>query len=337
MKAAALVTRRSPPGRPFPASRVAPLARRRCVPHVAATLFFLLSSPFFLLGHPLVAAPGDLVRTVRFKLSAGDLSTGEAAASEYKREHGVDAEYLNAVGWLARGAALLGKTEKAWSYIAEVRREVPEEKPGFVGAFGAAIETEGRLRALRDGRGEALKFYESEYSRAKDTELRCRIRKNVNLLSLEGQPAPELAVGDHVGAAPQRLSDLKGRPVLLFLWAHWCGDCRAQAPIVGRVLEKYRPRGLAVVAPTRLFGTGDSDKPATPAEEKIHIEKVWKEHYGMLDGVSAPLDTQTMVRYGVSSNPTLVLVDRSGLVRLYTPTRMSEEELSRRIEELLAE
>ena len=315
----------------------APLAVRSRTPLRAAPFFLLLSGPLFLLGNPLLAAPGDLVRTVRFKLSAGDLFTGDAAASEYRREHGVDAEYLNAVGWLARGAALLGKTEKAWAYVAEVRREIPGEKPGLVGALGAAIETEGRLRAARDGRGPALRFYESEYARAKDTELRCRIRKNVNLLSLEGQPAPELAVAEHAGAAPRRLADLKGRPVLLFLWAHWCGDCRAQAPIVGRVLEKYRPRGLAVVAPTRLFGTGDDDKPATPAEETAHIEKVWREHYGMLDGVSAPIDTETMVRYGVSSNPTLVLVDKAGLVRLYTPTRMSEAELSRRIEELLAE
>lgn len=289
---------------------------------------------------PASAAPGDLVRTVRFKLSAGDLATGEAAASEYRREHGVDSEYLSAIGWLARGATMLGKTDKAWGYVAEVRREIPEEKqdkPDLAVVLGAAIEAEGRLRAQRDGRGPALRFLESEFLRATDTELRCRIRKNVNLLSLEGQPAPELAVGEHAGAVPRRLADLRGQPVLLFLWAHWCGDCRAQAPALGRVLEKYRAKGLAVVAPTRLFGTGAENKPATPEQEKAQIEKVWKESYATLEGVSTPIDTETMVRYGVSSNPTLVLVDRKGLVRSYTPTRMSEEELSRRIEELLAE
>jgi thiol-disulfide isomerase/thioredoxin len=329
---------RRPPARAAtPAPAAAPPATWASTRLAAAVVAVAFS---FLLGNPACAAPGDLVRSVRFKLSAGDLATGDAAAAEYKREHGVDAEYLAAVGWLARGATMLGKPDRAWAYVAEVRREIPEEKPDkpdLNGPLGAAIESEGRLRAARDGRGAALKFLESEYARAKDTELRCRIRKSVNLLSLEGEPAPELAFGAHVGAVPRPLSELRGRPVLLLLWAHWCGDCKAQAPILGRLLAKYRPRGLAVVAPTRLFGTGAENRNATPAEEMAQIEKVWKESYAALDGVPAPIDTETMVRWGVSSNPTLALVDKKGLVRLYTPTRVSEDELSRRIEELLAE
>ncbi len=299
----------------------------------------LLSLVPTILPSALVAAPGDLVRLVRLKLAAGDLATGEAAVADYRREHGVDAEYLNGVGWLARGATMLGKTEKAWALVAELRREIPGERDDerMNVALGAAIESEGRLRAQRDGRGAAIRFFESEYARAKDTELRARIRKNVNLLSLEGQPAPAIAAGDHVGAPPPSLADLRGHPVLLFCWAHGCGDCRAQAPVMRRLVEKYRPRGLAFVAPTRDFGDGAGGRPATPAEEKAEIARVWTETYAMPEGVSAPIDTETMVRYGVAAHPTLVLLDKKGLVRLYTPTRMSEEELSRRIEELLAE
>ena len=48
----------------------------------------------------------ELVRIVRLKISAGDVATGQSAAEDYKRTTGVDAEYLNAIGWIARGAEI---------------------------------------------------------------------------------------------------------------------------------------------------------------------------------------------------------------------------------------
>lgn len=42
-----------------------------------------------------------------------------------------------------------------------------------------------------------------------------------------------------------------------------------------------------------------------------------------------------MVRYGGSSTPTFVFIDRKGIVRRYTPTRLTEEELDRTVRELL--
>ena len=125
--------------------------------------------------------------------------------------------------------------------------------------------------------------------------------------------------------------------MLLFLWAHWCGDCIAQSAVLGRVLPKYRPRGLVVIAPTRFYGTGAQGKPATPAEEKAHVGRVWAEFYAGLEGVPIPIGADTMVRYGVSATPTFVFVDRRGVVRFYSPTRLTEAELSRRIEAILAE
>jgi thiol-disulfide isomerase/thioredoxin len=282
-------------------------------------------------------AAGELVRLVRLKLSAGDLASAVSAVEDYKEKNGVDAEYLDAVGWLARGAEMLRRPDAAAAYVAELRREIREEKPDLVVPLGAAIEVEGKLRAAREGRGSALRFLEEEFARAKDVALRSRIRKNINLLSLEGQPAPDFNRTDFIGTEPPSTAALKGKPALLFLWAHWCGDCRAQAGVLSRVLRKYRERGLVVIAPTRYYGTGAENKPATPAEEKAHMAKVWAESYAGLEGVSVPIDTETMVRYGVSATPTYALIDRKGIVRFYTPTRLSEAELSRRIEAVLAE
>jgi thiol-disulfide isomerase/thioredoxin len=134
-----------------------------------------------------------------------------------------------------------------------------------------------------------------------------------------------------------KLSDLAGRPVLLFFWAHGCGDCKAEAGKLARLREKYSARGLALVAPTRLYGTGAENKAVTPAEEKAQIVKTLSESYPGLSGVSVPVDTETMVRYGASATPSYALLDKTGRVRFYTPTRVSEAELSKRIEALLAE
>jgi thiol-disulfide isomerase/thioredoxin len=292
---------------------------------------------FFALA--LVAATGqagDLVRGVRYKISAGDLASGIAAVEDYKRATGVDAEYLDAIGWLARGAELLHRPDLAAQYVAEVRRNIPAEKDDLLLPLGAAIEVQAKLLAASDGRGAAVCFLEGELANAKATSLRSRISKNIDLLSLEGHAALPLDTSEYVGAVPASLDSLRGKPVLLYFWAWYCGDCKAQSAALTRIWQKYHSKGLAMITATRLYGSVE-DKPATPAVEKAEVEKVWKELYGGLDGVSGLISTETMVRYGVSATPTFALIDRKGRIRLYTPTRLSEAELSRRIDEVLAE
>ena len=288
----------------------------------AATLLLLVSTEL---------SAADLVRLVRFKLSAGDLASGEAAAEDYRRTTGVDPEYLDAVGWLARGAQILGQREKAAGYAAEVRKAIPVEDPALLVPFGAAIEVEGRLRLGADGRGAALRYWEAELAGAKDPSLRSRIRKNMNLVSLEGERAPE------IGGTGPRLASFAGRPVLVFFWAAWCGDCKAESAKLARLYARYAPKGLGVVAPTRLYGPGPDHKDGTPEQESAQIERTWAEIYPGLAAVPRPVDTETMVRYGVSATPTYALVDARGIVRLYAPTRLTEADLSRRIESLLSE
>ena len=59
--------------------------------------------------------------------------------------------------------------------------------------------------------------------------------------------------------------------------------------------------------------------------------------YAFLRDEAVPLDEANHRRYGVSSTPTLALVDRAGLVRLYYPGQMPEADLEAAILELLNE
>ena len=265
----------------------------------------------------LPARGADLVRMVKAKLSAGDLASGQAYVEDYRLATGVDAEYLDAVGWLARGAQMLGRDAEAREYVTELRREILTETNELVVPLGAAIEIEAKLIAAARGRGAALQFLETELERASAVSLRSRIRKNINLLSLEGSVAPPIGERKFT------------KPTLLYFFAEWCGDCKAQAASLTRVWQTYRERGVDLVAVTRLYEGSD--------EERAKVGKVWREAYPGLADVPVIIDTDAMIRYGASATPTFAVVDAKGIVRLYTPTRMSEAALSRAIEDVLAE
>jgi hypothetical protein len=59
--------------------------------------------------------------------------------------------------------------------------------------------------------------------------------------------------------------------------------------------------------------------------------------YGALAGMSVPIGSANHDRYGVSTTPTIVLVDKDGIVRLYNPGRMSEEALEPDVRRLVGE
>ena len=284
---------------------------------------------------PTPAKP-DVVRIVRFKLSAADLASAEAWTEDYRRDHGADAAWLDARAWLARGAWMLREPDKALAFAREVRAAIGAPVPENLIAFGAALEVEARERAEREGRAAGVRFFKDAAELSGDVAFRSRMWKNVNRLELVGQSAPELATGEFAGAKPAAQASLRGRPVLLYFWADGCGDCKASAPTLARIREAFAARGLAIVAPTRLYGPGRDGTPATPAEEKAGIAKALATTYAGLPDLAAPIDSETMVRYGVSATPTFALVDAAGIVRMYEPTRLTFDALAAAIEPLLA-
>jgi len=286
-------------------------------------------------------APPDDVRMIRLKLSAGDLPSAESILEVHRTEKGEDADYLMGLAWVARGAALMGDWKSASRYaksargLAESRLGTPPDYDSHreaVYALGTSIEVEAQALAASGKKREAIRFLDDS-SRAQGKapyNLRARIEKRRNQLEVEGRKAPAIRAEDHLGAAARSLDSLAGTPVVLFFWWESCGDCRAQAAALRRAVEKYAPKGVAFIAPTRFYGP-----PSERAAEKEEIGKAWKEIYALPDSVTVPISDEGMLRYGVSATPTFAFVNRKGVVVRYSPTRMTEERLSEAIEQIL--
>lgn len=304
--------------------------RRRITRAVIACLVCLVS-----VASTIAAQSPTLIMEVRQAIAQNDFTRGDRLLADYRTEHGVTSHLLAAMSWMARGALAERRWPAAEQYADDTYRLASsllakrplDQDADLPIALGAAIEVLAEIDAQRGARSDAIRFLQSELATHKGTSIEKRIQKNINLLSLEGTVAPPLDLSDYLGAAPPALSALKGKVVLLFFWAHWCSDCKAQSPILADLQARYGSQGLVIVAPTQRFGYIAGGRPATADDETRYIAQVRASAYPVLAGQPIPLSEANHRRYGVSSTPTLVLVDRSGMVRLYHPGRMTQDAL----------
>jgi thiol-disulfide isomerase/thioredoxin len=143
-------------------------------------------------------------------------------------------------------------------------------------------------------------------------------------MDLVGAPAPAWTKVSALAGAPTSIDKLKGRVVLLDFWASWCGPCRMLAPRLSALKDKFGAQGLSVVGIT----TDDAEKAAVFAEKTQ-----------MRYGIVVDKDGETSRAYGVTALPTMLLVDKKGVVREvfigYDPTGDARVETA--LKALLAE
>jgi len=284
--------------------------------------------------------PPSPVSGIRNKISAGDLLSAESILEVHREKNGEDGPWLLGLSWLARGAFMLGDMDKAERYAKQVRDECARRMANGAAldtahdleiALGAAIETDAQRLERTKGRKAAAEMLRGEIARYPGpTTLQLRLHKRLNMLTLVGAPAPAWVTEDFVGEPPPALESFKGKPIVLFLWFEGCGDCKAQAASLGRVLEKHKGSDLRCVAITRYY-----DDPPKRTAEKARIDSVWTAVYSGVGAIPRVISTASMVAYGVSSTPTFAFIDRKGIVRRYTPTRLTEAELDRSLDEIL--
>ncbi len=288
--------------------------------------------PAFLVA---AASYAGVVDDVVAAINKNDFATADALAARYRAQNGVTPEYLEALSWLGRGALVTRQLDKAETYArqtetlaaGQLKKRPLDSEPHLPVALGAAIEVQGLALNARGERGEAIAYLEKELAAYRATSIRTRIQKNINLLGLEGKPAPTLDQRVYLGSKPAPLTALRGKLVVLFFWAHWCGDCKQEGPILGDIQKEYASKGLVVVAPTQHYGYVARGEEAGPAEELKYIDLVRRTYYPNLLNAPAPVSEENFKNYGASTTPTLVIVDRRGIVRVYHPGVMTLEEL----------
>jgi thiol-disulfide isomerase/thioredoxin len=298
-----------------------------------------LIGAFFLLGIPQNSL-GDLVDDVRTRLAQNSFAAADAEVRDYKTRNGATPEYLEALSWMARAKAAAKQWNQASSYASETRqlceaqlaKRKLDAEPHLPMALGAAYEVLAQGMAAKGQQEAAVRLLRTALTRYGTTSIEPRLQKNLNLLALVGRAAPAIEEAQFLGPKPPALAALKGSPVLLFFWAHWCGDCKAEVPVIARLRQEFGSKGLVVIGPTQLYGYAAQGADAAPATERSYIESVRQKYYASLLDMPVPLSKQNFKTYGASTTPTLVVVNRAGQVAMYHPGAMTYEELRAALE-----
>lgn len=136
-----------------------------------------------------------------------------------------------------------------------------------------------------------------------------------------GREAPDIALPDTAGKI-RKLSDLRGKVVLLDFWASWCRPCRMENPNVVKLYQAYHDKGF------EIYSVSLDQKREDWLRAISTDGLMWPNHVSDLRGWSS----QGGAIYGIKSIPATVLIDRDGRV---VARNLRGKELSAKVHELL--
>ena len=119
--------------------------------------------------------------------------------------------------------------------------------------------------------------------------------------------APPLAAADFalpdIDGENHALSDYRGRVVMLNFWATWCPPCRREMPSMQRLYDKYRERGLVVVAVNQW------------EDPDLVFEFTGRLSVDPTFPILFDRESRVAEDYGVKGMPTTFLIDKDGQIR----------------------
>lgn len=135
-----------------------------------------------------------------------------------------------------------------------------------------------------------------------------------------GQPAPDFTLSDLQGEQV-RLASLRGKAVVINLWATWCAPCRAEIPDLVRQWEAHRGQGLVVLG--------------VDVQESGSVVRQYAAEMKMTYPVLLDTHGAVTANYGVPGLPATFFVDRQGVLRDLVLGAMTRDQVTSKIEALL--
>lgn len=136
-----------------------------------------------------------------------------------------------------------------------------------------------------------------------------------------GQPAPAFTLPTLEGEQ-FKLSDYKGKVVMVNFWASWCEPCRVEMPEIQKAYETYKDQGLVVVG-------------VNLRENEITVDG-FAQSYGLTFPIALDKDGKVAVNsYKVKPLPTTFFIDREGVLRSKAEMPMSFEFIEETLKPLL--